>query len=108
MKETASLKPAIIEGLDIGPCTDLWTLDYLTEKLGPERELVIHECSSDRMTFVCGKLKACAMKKWDGALRDIEPIEMFLLMTTEFEKRLNVSNALSLGPILEKLISTTN
>ncbi|CAN9197823.1 unnamed protein product [Alternaria sp. RS040] len=50
-KLTASLKPAIIEGLDIGPCTDLWTLDYLTEKLGPERELVIHECSSDRMTF---------------------------------------------------------
>jgi tRNA wybutosine-synthesizing protein 4 len=50
-KLTASLKPAIIEGLDIGPCTDLWTLDYLKEKLGPERELVIHECSSDRMTF---------------------------------------------------------
>jgi tRNA wybutosine-synthesizing protein 4 len=50
-KLAASLKPAIIEGLDIGPCTDLWTLDYLKEKLGLERELVIHECSSDRMTF---------------------------------------------------------
>jgi tRNA wybutosine-synthesizing protein 4 len=50
-KLTASLKPAIIEGLDIGPCTDLWTIDYLKEKLGPERELVVHECSSDRMTF---------------------------------------------------------
>ena len=47
----AASKPAIIEGLDIGPCTDLWTLDYLKEKLGPQRELVIHECSSDRMTF---------------------------------------------------------
>ncbi|KNG46977.1 leucine carboxyl methyltransferase 2 [Stemphylium lycopersici] len=46
-----SSKPAIIEGLDIGPCTDLWTLDYLKEKLDPERELVVHECSSDRMTF---------------------------------------------------------
>ncbi|KAL6161294.1 tRNA methyltransferase ppm2 [Exserohilum turcicum] len=44
-------KPAIIEGLDVGPCTDLWTLDYLKEKLGPERDLVVHECSSDRMTF---------------------------------------------------------
>jgi tRNA wybutosine-synthesizing protein 4 len=50
-KLVAASKPAIIEGLDIGPCTDLWTLDYLKEKLGPERELVIHECSSDRMTF---------------------------------------------------------
>ncbi|KAJ4368304.1 tRNA methyltransferase ppm2 [Neocucurbitaria cava] len=47
----ARSKPAIIEGLNIGPCVDLWTLDYLKEKLGPERELVIHKCSSDRMTF---------------------------------------------------------
>lgn len=47
----ATSKPAIIEGLDIGPCTDLWTLDYLKERIGAERDLVIHECSSDRMTF---------------------------------------------------------
>ncbi|KAH9882131.1 hypothetical protein J1614_001303 [Plenodomus biglobosus] len=47
----ASSKPAIIEGLDIGPCTDLWTLDYLKEKIGQDRELVIHDCSSERMTF---------------------------------------------------------
>lgn len=47
----ASSKPAIIEGLDIGPCIDLWTLDYLREKMGPDRELVIHDCSSERMTF---------------------------------------------------------
>ncbi|KAF1838075.1 LCM-domain-containing protein [Decorospora gaudefroyi] len=47
----ATSRPVVIEGLDIGPCTDIWTLDYLKEKIGPERELVIHECSSDRMTF---------------------------------------------------------
>ncbi|KAJ6274624.1 hypothetical protein PSV08DRAFT_407236 [Bipolaris maydis] len=47
----ASSKPAIMTGLDIGPCTDLWTLDYLKENIGPEREIVVHECSSDRMTF---------------------------------------------------------
>jgi tRNA wybutosine-synthesizing protein 4 len=50
-KLVVASKPAIIEGLDIGPCTDLWTLDYLKEKLGSDREFVIHECSSDRMTF---------------------------------------------------------
>lgn len=44
-------QPAIIGGLKIGPCTELWTLDYLKEKIGPERELVVHECLSDRMTF---------------------------------------------------------
>ncbi|KAF2129601.1 LCM-domain-containing protein [Dothidotthia symphoricarpi CBS 119687] len=47
----AASKPAIIEGLDIGPCTGLWTLDYLKENIGAERELIIHDCSSDRMTF---------------------------------------------------------
>lgn len=47
----AASKPVIIEGQSIGPCTDRWTLDYLKEKIGHERELVIHECSSDRMTF---------------------------------------------------------
>ncbi|KAJ4989151.1 leucine carboxyl methyltransferase [Stagonosporopsis vannaccii] len=44
-------KPAIITGLDIGSCPGLWTLEYLEEKLGPDRELVVHECSSSAMTF---------------------------------------------------------
>ncbi|KAF2473794.1 LCM-domain-containing protein [Lindgomyces ingoldianus] len=47
----AASKPAIMEGLDLGPCVQLWTLEYLKEKLGVNRELVIHECDSDRMTF---------------------------------------------------------
>jgi tRNA wybutosine-synthesizing protein 4 len=50
-KLVSASKPAIIEGVDIGPCTDLWTLDYLKHKIGAERELVVHECTSDRMTF---------------------------------------------------------
>lgn len=51
MQLVAVCKPAIIEGLDIGPCVDLWTLDYLKAKIGTERDLVVHECDSDRMTF---------------------------------------------------------
>jgi tRNA wybutosine-synthesizing protein 4 len=47
----AASKPVIIENLDIGPCKDLWTIDYLKEKIGAEREVVIHECASERMTF---------------------------------------------------------
>lgn len=47
----ATSKPAIITGLNIGPCTELWTLDYLESKLGSDRELIVHECSSDAMTF---------------------------------------------------------
>ncbi|KAF2032598.1 LCM-domain-containing protein [Setomelanomma holmii] len=47
----ATSKPAIVEDINMGPCTDLWTLDYLKDKIGAERELVVHECSSDRMMF---------------------------------------------------------
>jgi tRNA wybutosine-synthesizing protein 4 len=47
----AASKPAVIEGLNIGPCTQLWTLEYLQERLGAERELVVHECTSSAMTF---------------------------------------------------------
>ncbi|KAH6614225.1 hypothetical protein C7974DRAFT_73126 [Boeremia exigua] len=44
-------KPAIIAGLEIGPCTELWTTEYLESKLGSDRELIVHECSSSAMTF---------------------------------------------------------
>jgi tRNA wybutosine-synthesizing protein 4 len=47
----AASKPVIIAGLDIGPCTELWTLDYLESRLGSDRELIVHECSSSTMTF---------------------------------------------------------
>ncbi|KAL6710068.1 tRNA methyltransferase ppm2 [Coniothyrium glycines] len=44
-------RPAIITGLDLGECSNVWTLDYLKEKIGAQRELVVHECASGRMTF---------------------------------------------------------
>lgn len=47
----AASKPAIIMGVHIGRCVDHWTVDYLKKKIGADRELVVHECSSDRMTF---------------------------------------------------------
>lgn len=36
-----SSTPVIIEKADIGPCTTKWTMDYLKEKVGPEREVSI-------------------------------------------------------------------
>jgi tRNA wybutosine-synthesizing protein 4 len=32
-------KPVILEGLNLGPCTDLWTSSYLKEQIGPGREV---------------------------------------------------------------------
>jgi tRNA wybutosine-synthesizing protein 4 len=34
-----SAKPVILEGLDLGPCTELWTPGYLKEKIGTAREV---------------------------------------------------------------------
>ncbi|KAF1927863.1 LCM-domain-containing protein [Didymella exigua CBS 183.55] len=47
----ATFQPAIITGLDIGPCTRLWSIDYLEANLGSDRELIVHECTSPVMTF---------------------------------------------------------
>ncbi len=32
-------KPVILEGLDIGPCTETWTIDYLRDTVGPRRQV---------------------------------------------------------------------
>jgi tRNA wybutosine-synthesizing protein 4 len=32
-------KPVLLVGLDLGPCTDLWTSDYLKEYIGGNREV---------------------------------------------------------------------
>lgn len=47
-------KPAILAGLDIGPCTARWTAAYLEERVGAEREVVVHDAGAaagDRMMF---------------------------------------------------------
>lgn len=46
-----SRQPAIIEGLDIGSCTRLWTLDYLEDRIGADRPVIVHSCPTERMTF---------------------------------------------------------
>ncbi|KAK1146060.1 tRNA methyltransferase ppm2 [Aspergillus melleus] len=47
----ADSKPVIIEGCDIGPCTDLWTQEYLANAVGKDREVVVHEAQSENMSF---------------------------------------------------------
>ncbi|GFG01360.1 hypothetical protein IFM61392_01753 [Aspergillus lentulus] len=47
----ANGKPVIIEGSDIGPCTELWTKEYLTDAVGSDRKVVVHESRSENMNF---------------------------------------------------------
>ncbi|KAI0556288.1 leucine carboxyl methyltransferase [Xylaria curta] len=44
-------KPVIIEGSDLGTCVQKWTRAYLTENVGPQRKVVVHEASSSKMDF---------------------------------------------------------
>lgn len=44
-------KPVILTGLDIGPCRELWTNEYLEEAVGRDRKVVVHEAGSDPMNF---------------------------------------------------------
>ena len=50
----ASREPCVLKGLDIGPAPDLWTTEYLMDKLGQdEREPVkVHVCPHRCMDFI--------------------------------------------------------
>ncbi|KAK5660880.1 hypothetical protein OQA88_12251 [Cercophora sp. LCS_1] len=43
--------PVVIEGLDLGACVANWNYDYLTEKVGRDRKVVVHESTTQAMNF---------------------------------------------------------
>ncbi|KAL3464240.1 hypothetical protein BJX64DRAFT_255277 [Aspergillus heterothallicus] len=44
-------QPVVIKGCDIGPCTELWTKDYLVKAVGADRKVVVHQSESENMSF---------------------------------------------------------
>ncbi|KAF7547296.1 hypothetical protein G7046_g9050 [Stylonectria norvegica] len=40
-------KPVVIEGLTLGECVDKWTTSYMVDRVGEEKEVVVHECQLD-------------------------------------------------------------
>ena len=43
--------PKLLNGLAIGPCTNLWTLSYLKSKTSSSRKVIIHSAPSSTMSF---------------------------------------------------------
>lgn len=43
--------PMVITGSSLGPCTTLWTKEYLTEKIGSNRVVTIHKSSTSHLSF---------------------------------------------------------
>ncbi|KAL1874680.1 tRNA methyltransferase ppm2 [Paecilomyces lecythidis] len=44
-------KPVVIHGTDVGPCVELWTKEYLTNTVGIDRKVVVHEAQTENMNF---------------------------------------------------------
>ncbi|XP_021518313.2 tRNA wybutosine-synthesizing protein 5 isoform X3 [Meriones unguiculatus] len=44
-------KPLVLEGLDLGPCTSKWTVDYLSQ-VGGTKEVKIHVAAVAQMDFI--------------------------------------------------------
>lgn len=45
-------QPVVIEGLNLGSCTESWTDEYLLEKIGRDRSIVVHQATTPNMDFV--------------------------------------------------------
>ncbi|KAK0626186.1 methyltransferase-like protein [Immersiella caudata] len=50
-------QPAVLEGLDLGACASLWSLDYLAAQIGLDRQVVIHDSPTQSMNFTSKNFK---------------------------------------------------
>ncbi|KAK0706605.1 hypothetical protein B0T26DRAFT_743819 [Lasiosphaeria miniovina] len=44
-------RPVVLTGLDLGACVSTWSLDYLANKIGHDRKVVVHEATTQAMDF---------------------------------------------------------
>ena len=50
-------KPLILTGMNLGSCTNKWTLEYLASKVGGDRSVVVHDATSKTMNFLAKDFK---------------------------------------------------
>ena len=80
-----SSRPVVIEGLNIGSCTSLWTNEYLKSRVGEDREIVVHEAKTTSMDFK-SKNFSYTPKKFGGFLDQIEAGETLYLRSLSADK----------------------
>ncbi|KAI0914642.1 leucine carboxyl methyltransferase [Ustulina deusta] len=65
-------KPVVIEGSNLGTCVNKWTGEYLTENVGSQRKVVVHEASSSTMDFN-SKNFSYTTKDFASFMKEVEP-----------------------------------
>lgn len=51
-KVLTTSQPRVLLDLNLGPCVNKWTPEYLKETLGPSREVIVHASPSPKMDFL--------------------------------------------------------
>ncbi|KAK3304463.1 methyltransferase-like protein [Chaetomium strumarium] len=90
-------RPVVIEGLDLGSCVSAWTLDYLADKVGKDRKVVIHEAMTQAMDFTTKNFRYVTTEFGDfarrverggklylRALSDEKPLEKPAMLSDDF------------------------
>ncbi|KAL2016509.1 hypothetical protein VTK56DRAFT_3437 [Thermocarpiscus australiensis] len=62
-------RPVVLEGLDLGNCVSTWSLDYLVDKVGRDRKVVIHEAATQAMDFTAKNFRYVTTEFGDFARR---------------------------------------
>ncbi|KAK4190317.1 putative leucine carboxyl methyltransferase 2 [Podospora australis] len=78
-------KPVVVEGLDLGKCVKTWNLQYLAEKVGTDRKVVVHEATSQVMDFNAKNFKYVTTEFGDLAKR-VEKGDKLYLRALSHEK----------------------
>jgi tRNA wybutosine-synthesizing protein 4 len=69
LKIVSQGRPVVVEGLDLGACVSTWTLDYLVDKVGADRKVVIHEATTEAMDFTTKNFRYVTTEFGDFARR---------------------------------------
>jgi len=87
-----SSKPMILEKLDIGACSSRWTTEYLQDKVGQDREFVVHEATASHMDFKAKnfsyktkKFGESGQRLYLRSLSSDSPAELPTNLATDFE-----------------------
>ncbi|KAL2264430.1 hypothetical protein VTK26DRAFT_3317 [Humicola hyalothermophila] len=71
-------RPAVLDGLGLGRCVSTWTLDYLVDRIGADRKVVIHEAATQAMDFTAKNFRYVTTRFGEFARRVSQGDRLYL------------------------------